>query len=282
MTGIQMEQPPVEEPARTEPDTEPPLTGGPAAPRKPRRVLRAVARWTCAVLAFAAAAAGTAYAVTEKERTDLPGLATESDGRWEYPALKLPALPKGTPGPFAASNLARIHHADLRTLLVPAPRGAKTDKELPGRGGWLPLTSFAAAFQEDRRKDIVEQLREVGLKHIAATGWTMPDGTRTRIYLLRFGNDTTVNELTTGVFQSQSSMLIEQGDAVTDDVYDGDSSPEPVLATVLDEEEPAKVHVRQAYLQAGDVLAMVVQDRAGAAPAVPFHQTVILQSQLLT
>ncbi len=38
---------------------------------------------------------------------------------------------------------------------------------------------------------------------------------------------------------------------------------------------------RQAYLAAGDVLAVVLQSRKGTAPAVPFRQTVVLQSQLL-
>jgi hypothetical protein len=39
--------------------------------------------------------------------------------------------------------------------------------------------------------------------------------------------------------------------------------------------------VRQAYLTAGDVLALIVQERPGTVPDVPFQQTVILQSQLL-
>lgn len=39
--------------------------------------------------------------------------------------------------------------------------------------------------------------------------------------------------------------------------------------------------VRQGYLRAGDVLAVIVQSRKGAARAVPFQQTVTLQSELL-
>lgn len=39
--------------------------------------------------------------------------------------------------------------------------------------------------------------------------------------------------------------------------------------------------VREAYLVSGDVLGLVVQSRKGAAAAVPFQQTVVLQSQLL-
>jgi len=38
---------------------------------------------------------------------------------------------------------------------------------------------------------------------------------------------------------------------------------------------------REAYLVAGDTLALIVQSRKGTAKAVPFQQTVVLQSQLL-
>jgi hypothetical protein len=78
--------------------------------------------------------------------------------------------------------------------------------------------------------------------------------------------------------------------------------PTPVGAaeSVWDEDFPAKAtatdvtrmmytearpygaeHVRHGYLSAGDVLALVVQSREGTAPAVPFQQTVALQSRLL-
>jgi hypothetical protein len=39
--------------------------------------------------------------------------------------------------------------------------------------------------------------------------------------------------------------------------------------------------VRQSYLSAGDTIAVIVQSRKGTAQAVPFQQTVILQSELL-
>lgn len=93
-----------------------------AAARPPRRVLRAVARWTAAALAFGVLGTGTAFGIASMERTDVPGLATEGDGRWDYPELTLPALPAGSPRPFSPGNPAEIHHADLRELLLPAPR----------------------------------------------------------------------------------------------------------------------------------------------------------------
>jgi hypothetical protein len=39
--------------------------------------------------------------------------------------------------------------------------------------------------------------------------------------------------------------------------------------------------VRKAYLTSGDVIALVVQSRAGGAKEIPFQQTVVLQQQLL-
>ncbi|MFI9777666.1 hypothetical protein ACIHCV_23630 [Streptomyces sp. NPDC051956] len=39
--------------------------------------------------------------------------------------------------------------------------------------------------------------------------------------------------------------------------------------------------MRSAYLVAGDTVGLVVQSRKGTAPAVPFRQAVVLQSQLL-
>ncbi|MFM9607084.1 hypothetical protein ACKI1T_45545, partial [Streptomyces turgidiscabies] len=76
-------------------------------------------RWTAAVVVFAAAGTGAAYGIVGMERTDVPGLATESDGRWAYPTLVKPPLPSGSPGPFAETNPAGTHHADLRALLLP-------------------------------------------------------------------------------------------------------------------------------------------------------------------
>ncbi|MFE9248460.1 hypothetical protein [Streptomyces sp. NPDC007088] len=51
---------------------------------------------------------------------------------------------------------------------------------------------------------------------------------------------------------------------------------------VYAESEPyGKKRVRHAYAQCGDTVALVIQDRAGGLSAVPFHQTLILQTQLL-
>jgi hypothetical protein len=255
----------------------------PPAP-KDRRVLRAVLRWTAAVVVFAVAGAGTAYGITRMERTDVPGLATESDGRWAYPEIVKPPLPSGSPGPFAEANTAGSHHADLRELLLPAPEGATPDKALQGTDGWLATKDFLAEYTEDDREEIGQTLTDSGLRHIAACGWTT-DGTHTRIYLLQFdtaaATDYLFNEELAPA-NSPSYALQGAEASVFDEEFPEKSRLEEIRRSVYVELEAyGSEQTRQAYLAAGDVLAVIVQSRKGAAKAVPFQQTVTLQSQLL-
>ncbi|MEU7378811.1 MULTISPECIES: hypothetical protein [unclassified Streptomyces] len=255
--------------------------------RRDRRGLRAVLRWTAAVVAFAAAGAGTAYGVTGMDRTDVPGLATASDGRWDYPRIVGPPLPSGSPAPFAASNKAWAHHADLRALVLPAPAGAREDKALRGTDGWLGTKDFLAEYarQSDRRK-FGQQLTDHGLRHIAARGWTMRDGTHTRIYLLQFNSAALVDHLLgtdTGInaYYSPAYQVRGAADSVPDEDFPDRARIDILSYSVYAEARPyGAEQVRQAYLSAGDTLAVIFQS-AGSAAAVPFHQTVSLQGELL-
>ncbi|MET8897581.1 hypothetical protein [Streptomyces albogriseolus] len=269
---------------------EPPeVPAEPAAPptvREDRRGLRAALRWTAAVVVFAVAAAGTAYGITRMERTDVPGLATESDGRWDYPPLTKPPLPSGSPGPQAESNPAGTHHADLRALLLPAPKEAKEDGALRGAQGWLPADVFLKEIAEKEDRDEFRQrLVDWGLRHIAARGWTTEDGTRIRIYLLRFDTATVADDRLHGVlfpYGGPAHRVTGTENVVADETFPEAATVAGVQRTVYDEAEPRGAeHDRQAYLVSGDVLAVVLQSRKGTAHAVPFRQTVVLQSQLL-
>ncbi|MGW6917846.1 hypothetical protein ACWGB8_29075 [Kitasatospora sp. NPDC054939] len=100
----------------------PPETPEERAARR-SRARHAALRWGAAVLVFATAGAGTAFAVTRPERTDIPGLRTAGDGRYTFPALVLPPLPSGRPAPGGPDSRSR-HAADLRHLLLPAPKEA--------------------------------------------------------------------------------------------------------------------------------------------------------------
>ncbi|GAA3278182.1 hypothetical protein ACFU46_26395 [Streptomyces griseoincarnatus] len=259
---------------------------GPPAVRKDRRKLRAALRWTAAVVVFAVAGAGTAYGITRMERTDVPGLATESDGRWDYPLLTKPPLPSGSPGPQAESNPAGTHHADLRALLLPAPKGAEENRALRGTQGWLPADAFLKEVAEkEDRDEFGQRLVDWGLRHIAARGWTTEDGTRTRIYLLRFDTAAVADDRFHGVlfpYTGPAHRMTGTENVVGDETFPEAATVAGVQRTVYDEAEPRGAeHDRQAYLVSGDVLAVVLQSRKGTAHAVPFRQTVVLQSQLL-
>lgn len=247
-----------------------------------RRGLRAAVRWTAAVVAFAALGGAAAYAVTQPERTEIPGLRTPDDGRWSYPALKLPKLPAGAPRALDGDgNRARRHYADVRTLLVPAPAGAKADKTFPGATGWLPTGDFLELYPAEDRKELSATLEQNTLRHIAARAWTMGDGTRAEVYLLQFA--------TWGYSSDVKDKFVADGAPAKAAAADYDTEWEstwlddPELhISLFDEDKPRGAeHVRYGYVQAGDVLAVVVLSKAGTQPAVPFHQTVLLQAQLL-
>ncbi|MFD7694882.1 hypothetical protein [Streptomyces sp. NPDC059374] len=269
------------------PEAPTPETAAPAtpAPPKDRRVLRAVLRWTAAVAVFAAVGAGTAYGIAGMERTDVPGLATEQDGRWDYPTLTRPPLPSGSPRPFAEENAAEAHYADLRALLLPAPAGAADDRALRGEDGWLPTEGFLKEFaDDDERADLRQMLKDDGLRHIAARGWTTEDGTHTRIYLLRFDTSVIVDDLAGRLapFGAPGYRLRGTETSVADEGFANLPWPGDFPRWAYTESKPyGAEQVRQAYLGAGDVLAVIVQSRKGTAASVPFRQTVTLQSQLL-
>lgn len=255
-----------------------------ASPKPPRRVLRAVARWTAAALAFGVLGTGTAFGIASLERTDVPGLATEDDGRWDYPKLSLPALPAGSPRPFGAGNPAEIHHADLRDLLLPAPAGAVPDKKLPG--GWISTRTFLDAYRQQDRQSVAQLLNDAPARHIAARGWTMPDGTVSRIYLVRFNSTAfasgMLDDLNVG--SSAGTPLDRTDTTEIDGSWSSQNDFENTSSFVFAEQAPfGAEHVRQAYILAGDTLALVVHERSGKRETdrIPFQQTLILQNQLL-
>ncbi|MFF2847148.1 hypothetical protein ACFVT5_12515 [Streptomyces sp. NPDC058001] len=257
----------------------------PVPAKKDRRVLRAVLRWTAATVVFAALGTSAAYGITRMERTGVPGLATESDGRWAYPEIQRQPLPKGKPGPFDGDNPAGTHFADLRKLVLPAPEGAKPDPALRGKDGWLTRKAFLGAYEDwGDREELAQLLTDSGLRHIAAGGWTTQDGTRTRVYLLQFDTAVVVDGLRDDLagYEAPTYELKGASDVRFDDGHPVAANLDTIRRSSYTENKPyGKEHVRQAYLAAGDTLALVVQSRPGSAAAVPFQQTVALQSQLL-
>lgn len=270
----------------------PSLIPPPAAPaepvppvRKDRRALRAALRWTAAVAVFAAVGASAAYGITRMERTDVPGLATEPDGRWEYPVLVRPPLPAGSPAPFADVNTVGAHYADLRALVLPAPKGAEADEGLVGEDGWLAKEDLLSEYADVEDRDEFSQvLTDNGLRHIAGRGWRTPDGTHTRIYLVRFDTAAVADGLYADLAHYDGPEYTIRGgeESEPDEGFSTASLLGDIPRSLYVEPKPYGVEqVRHAYLSAGDTIALIVQSRKGEAPAVPFQQTVTLQSQLL-
>ncbi|WP_327189802.1 hypothetical protein [Streptomyces xinghaiensis] len=269
----------------TAPQSAAPTAAAPA-PRPERRTLRAVLRWTAATLVFAGLAGGVGYGLSQAERTDLPGLGTEHDGRWDYGPLEPPVLPAGAPGPFDEDNPAAVHHADSRDLLLQPPAGAEPDRSLPVEDGWLAMKDFLRQYDEDYRREIREQLTENSCRHIAARGWTMPDGTRTRIHLLRFNTEGLADHAYSEAFAATGLLakadLVEAPQSALNSDWPAGVRAENGSRYVYDETEPyGKRQVRHAYITAGDTIALVVQSSPGETPEVPFQQTVVLQTRLL-
>ncbi|MEV4427343.1 hypothetical protein AB0K23_18510 [Streptomyces sp. NPDC049602] len=263
---------------------EPVAESAPAAPRRSRRVLWAVARWTAAVVVCGGVGAGTAMGITALDRNDVPGLATENDGRWEYPALRLPALPADRPRPFTEGNEGEIHYADVRELLLPAPAGATPDPKL--NGGFVSTDSYLSLYGKETRDELKRALADSTLRHIAVRGWTTPDGTRTSIHLLRFSSVAFAEAFKDEAVEADAAdgpKALPDGveGVVLEDFADDIGVPDTSVYAFREKKPYGPEQVRWAYVQAGDTLALITQTRKGEALAVPFQQTVTLQNQLL-
>ncbi|GAA3069817.1 hypothetical protein GCM10017562_40930 [Streptomyces roseofulvus] len=263
-----------------------PVEAAPApvpVPKKSRRpLLWGIARWTAALLVCGGVGTGAAMGITAMERTEVPALATESDGRWEYPELALPALPDGAPRPFSDGNEAEIHHADLRKLLLPAPAGATVDPKLDG--GWAGLDAYLAELKPEDRPELKAFLTDSALRHVAARGWTMPDGSTTRIHLLRFSSvafsEAYKDELISDVFRGERLPVGVEASEM-DTFHQGIDVPDVSFYSYKEKEPYGPAQTRWTFVQAGDTFGVVTQTRKGGTLAVPFEQTVALQAQLL-
>ncbi|RSS54458.1 hypothetical protein EF912_17065 [Streptomyces sp. WAC07061] len=255
----------------------------PPAPQGRRRLLAAL-RWTVAVLAFAAAGTGAAYGITRAERTDLPGLSTQDDGRWTYPALAKPGLAPGAAQPFAKDNEDGIHYAALPQLLLPAPKGSTPDAALRvEKDQAVSVDTFLEEYEPAARTKMKQAFTDDGLRQIAARGWTMPDGTRTRVYLLRFHSSGFVDAFEgCGINMNLNGINRIEGDSDWSKVKNDQNPPDLADVSLFAEAAPVgDEDLKAGCVKGGDTQAVVLQTRKGKVAAVPFHQTVILQDQLL-
>lgn len=160
----------------------------------------------------------------------------------------------------------------------------------------MSADAFLEEYAPDAREKLKQSLEWDGLRQITGRGWTMPDGTRTHVYLLRFhasgfvdafkGCDTNarlngvsaleLDDVWTGVKTTQSAIVPLR--------FPGSGMAGQSEVSVYQEVKPVlgDEQTKVGCLQSGDVLGMVIQTRKGEVAPVPFHQTVILQSQLLS
>ncbi|WP_224284776.1 hypothetical protein [Streptomyces sp. LS1784] len=317
MTGHATPPPPVPE-AVADPAV-PLVPEDPAAPADPtvlaeqeaRRTRRrkAAVRWSCAALVFALAGTGTALAVTAPERTDLPGLATASDGRYTFAPLTLPPLPAGKEAPDGKGRSP--HQADLRYLLLPAPKeagGPLTPPVFPAPtlgptpsasptasptpsasatalapvsefGQWVPCDAIAEE-QQDAAK-MRSLLLADACRAATVREWTASDGTRTQIRLLRFGSFRESWDAFTalrGKAQPKAAPDTRTTSHSDWDTVDGISRTVMESTTAGPKGDPT---ARFAYVSASDILAVITMTNPAGVPTVPFRQVVTLQSDLL-
>ncbi|MEY9949962.1 hypothetical protein [Kitasatospora sp. GAS1066B] len=255
---------------------------GQSDPRPPRRPRPgSVLRWSVAALLLVASGAATAIAVTAPARTDIPGLATPADGRYTFAQATLPQLPDGKPAPSAFAALHR-HYADLRALVLPAPREA-----VPGAANGVtpaaapPCTDYAKLHNDSA--GVPNMLATDACRGAASRVWTAKDGTRTEIWLLRFGSSDEGSDFYGNLTASGSPKAVQQG-ATGIDEFDfkvptaSFTSKSGLLAGPQGAAQPV---AEVAYLGSGDVVATIVMSNPHGVPNQAFRQVVLLQADLL-
>ncbi|WP_441251043.1 hypothetical protein [Kitasatospora sp. McL0602] len=277
-------------------------------PRRPRS--DGLLRWGAAALVLLLTGAAAAVAVTLPERADLPGLGTPNDGRYSFAPLVLPPLPSGKPRPDSVADRAH-HFADLRGLLLPAPKGATSvvpavspavsptatatatatptgsgtptatpSATPPGTGTvWARCTDYAA--RDLHPATYTRLLTENACRSAARRSWTGPDGTRTELWLLGFGSgpeaDTFYREMV-----SDDPLELPHLASTDLDLGPGVHLPEAKFRATEKTAGAKKNAVgRVAYLSQGDVLAAVVMTNPKGVPVQAFAQVTLLQGDLL-
>lgn len=115
----------------------------------------------------------------------------------------------------------------------------------------------------------------------------MPDGTEARVHLLRFpssGLTDLYRDEGLDFGSTTGASLAHAEETWIDKQWTSRGVPETASVYSYEEQAPYGddgVQTRVAYIVAGDTLGMVVHEKKGGAARVPFHQTVVLQTQLL-
>jgi hypothetical protein len=226
---------------------------------------------------------GTAFGVMAPRRTDVPGLATPADSRYTFPPLSLPPLPSNSFAPTdKVHNSEQLHSVDLRKLLLPAPVGAKPDASYPSGHGWYPTAAYVGHFGTGT--GLGPKLADAGVRHIAATAWTGPDGVRTEVYLLAFRSGGSAG----AAYQNDvvGTRPAQADDLSADDLSANNGAVLPALtstqAALLGPAGGSTgAPVRMAILANSEIEAVVIMTAPKSVPLLNFQQVVTLQGELL-
>lgn len=149
----------------------------------------------------------------------------------------------------------------------------------------MSTAQFVSEYQEHERAELTQLLADSAPRHVAARGWTVADGTESRIYLLQFNSAAYAQAFfdDTYISSSPGPGIRWPDDLQLDQSWeDGGWVPE-TRTYAYGESRSGRGRVHQAYIRAGDTVALLVQKQPGKkdAPLIPFRQTLVLQNQLL-
>jgi hypothetical protein len=246
-----------------------------AAPKPKPRWPRLVLRYGSALVVAGAVGAGTAYAVTLPRRTDVPFLATASDGRYSFLDVTHPVPPAGEPAPGADSNQTQTHYGDLRQYLVPAPVGV-----VPKESGWEAVADFENSLSGS---DVSGHLYDAGISRVAWRGWIAPDGQHTVVELVQFPDHEaafSVAKLLDNASLAKASRPESVVPELTVPGFGDDTSA--VVIRRFDQVVglPGQVE-RRVVFQSGDVVAIVTSTAPAKVSDTPTVQVALLEAGML-
>ncbi|GAA1997573.1 hypothetical protein [Catenulispora subtropica] len=247
-----------------------------SAPKPKPRWPRLLLRYASALVLAGAVGAGTAYAVTLPQRTDVPFLATPNDGRAVFPVITKPAPPAGKPAPGDESNGGQVHYGDLRRYLLPVPKGAVLKED-----GWEPAKDFAAGMDG---AVLAGRLNDAGLRRIAWRGWVAKDGQHTVVELFQFADHAGAFAMEGDLESAEPRKAMNAEDVVPKVTVPGfgdDTADVAVRKFDVVEGAPGRIERRAAF-RTGDVVAVVTTTAVkGDAGDVAIGQVLLLQAEML-